>query len=279
MANADGTYPVFSDNMTSDVRADGILMMSSILFYFIVDQCFKLFGWFPNDKNGRYLSLHVICNAAVTVMAFPDTFMSYQQPVLDSYFAKETDTRSCMIILGLHLYHIMAFQPLTVIDWVHHIVMCIVMLPLAYAVQAGTLMNHGCFFASGFPGGLDYLMLVCVKKGWMNSIDEKRYNAIIQTWIRNPGMLYHAVLTWCVYVHCKGNPELTDLVLRKTLYTTETQSTFGAYIICLCYFWNGPYFQRRVAENYGRKHQASLMQNRTQPIAHKSGRNMKEKPN
>ena len=89
--------------------------------------------------------LHVLCNAIVVYHSFADTLLTYRQPAIVSYMSANTDTRSCVIILSLHLYHIFAFQPLVPIDWVHHGVMIIIMLPFAYAMQPGPMLNHGCF--------------------------------------------------------------------------------------------------------------------------------------
>lgn len=103
---------------------------------------------------------------------------SYQDPAMSAF--GPTDTRGSVAIYALHLYHMLFYRPLPMIDWIHHFVMVVVMLPLAYCLDPGHLLGHGSFYASGFPGGLDYLMLVLVKKGWMNSITEKRYNERIQ---------------------------------------------------------------------------------------------------
>ena len=37
---------------------------------------------------------------------------------------------------------------------------------------------------------------------------------------------------------------------------------FAAIAVVICYFWNGPYFQQRVAENYGLKSQQRTQSNR-----------------
>ena len=47
---------------------------------------------------------------------------------------------------------------------------------MAWALQPGTLLGHGAWFSSGFPGGVDYVMLVMVKKGWLDPLEEKRIN-------------------------------------------------------------------------------------------------------
>ena len=247
------TSEIFSSKMTADVSGDAIIAIGFFIGFFVLDTLFKIFGWFKNDKTGRYLSLHIICNAIVVALSFEDTITTYRQPAIVSYMAEFTDTRSCVIILSLHLYHIAAFQPLATIDWIHHGVMIIVMLPFAYAMQPGPMLNHGCFFASGLPGGMDYVMLVCVKKGWMKSIDEKKYNSIIQTWIRNPGMLFHALFTWTTFIHCYGYPDMEQKVRDKTMFQSDFQAKLGVFIIISTYFWNGIYFQSRVVDNYARK--------------------------
>ena len=40
----------------------------------------------------------------------------YSQPVHESFLDAKTDTRACMIIGALHLYHIIAYQPLNSVD-------------------------------------------------------------------------------------------------------------------------------------------------------------------
>ena len=244
---------MFSKAMTADLSRDAYILTGFLFIFFVLDMSFKVFGWFTNDKTGRYLTLHVLCNAIVVYHSFADTLLTYRQPAIVSYMSANTDTRSCVIILSLHLYHIFAFQPLVPIDWVHHGVMIIIMLPFAYAMQPGPMLNHGCFFASGLPGGIDYIMLICVKKGWMKSINEKRYNAIIQTWLRNPGMLFHALFVWTTYIHCKGIPEMERKVREKTLFQTNLQAEVGVFIIIVAYFWNGIYFSSRVQDNFARR--------------------------
>jgi hypothetical protein len=236
-----------------DLKGDVLLSVYGIMVFFVIDQIFKVTGWFPNDKTARYLTLHVVCNGIATFLSFPDTVKVYTQPVMDSAVADYTDTRSCMIIASLHLYHIIAFRPLPMVDWVHHILMVVFTLPLAYMLQPGPVLNHGAFFASGFPGGVDYLMLVCVKCNWMDTMTEKRYNNHIQTWIRNPGMLYHAIFAWQGLVILKANPALFKVALAKSLYSSEAGYAFGILFVMVTYYWNGPYFQLRVAENYAKK--------------------------
>jgi hypothetical protein len=239
---------------TYDLKGDIYLTCIWIVIFFIIDCIFKyVIGWMVNEKNSRYFSIHVICNTIVSFLSISDVIRVYSQPVHESFLDAKTDTRACMIIGALHLYHIIAYQPLNSVDWVHHILMVVICLPFAYALQPGPLLNHGAFFASGLPGGLDYLMLVCVKAGWMESLEEKRINSNIQSWIRNPGMLYHALHTWMCWIAVRGDEKMSEIALEKSLYGNYFTFSIGAFVVMITYFWNGPYFQQRVAENYGMK--------------------------
>ena len=82
---------------------------------------------------------------------------------------------------------------------------------------------------------------------------KKKYNSIIQTWIRNPGMLFHALFTWTTFIHCYGYPDMEQKVRDKTMFQSDFQAKLGVFIIISTYFWNGIYFQSRVVDNYARK--------------------------
>lgn len=153
-----------------------------------------------------------------------------------------------MAILALHIFHILAFQPLEMIDWIHHFVMVIVMLPLAWLMRPATLLGHGAFWASGLPGGIDYAMLVMVKRGWLNRITEKRVMAHVSLWLRAPGCLYHALLAWIgllrwasIDPHHPSNP--------NTSLLPDWMCFPATFVVMLTFFWNGPFFLRRVIES------------------------------
>jgi hypothetical protein len=142
------------------------------------------------------------------------------------------------VILALHLVHIIFYQPLVFVDWLHHVVMVVVMLPLAWGLQPGTSLAHGAFYSSGLPGGLDYLMLVLVKWGWMASISEKRWNTSIQLWIRAPGCLAHAYLCWLLLIESRkrvadGLSPVPNAVLPD--WAIEPAMA----VVFITFFWNG----------------------------------------
>jgi hypothetical protein len=123
-------------------------MLVALLGFYLLDTLQVALGWFGRKElTGRYFTLHVLCNAFVTVVHLDDVYYTWMDP------AKSADAPCDMsgtnVMMALHLYHIIAFRPLAMIDWIHHISMVLVMTPLAYLFQPGHLMGHGAFFATG----------------------------------------------------------------------------------------------------------------------------------
>lgn len=163
------------------------------------------------------------------------------------------DTSATAAIFALHLYHIAFFRPLPVVDWVHHGVMVLWMLPLAYALAPGHLLAHGAFYASGFPGGIDYLLLVLIKCGVVTPMQEKEWNYYIQSWIRAPGCVIHAALTYVCYIH--GRNRVAAGLPMKTEDSTEALIPqdliyIPALVVGTTFLWNGIYFLNRVTASY-----------------------------
>ena len=166
-----------------------------------------------------------------------------------------------------------AARPLSTVDWVHHVVMCIIMLPLAWLLQPGALLGHGAFFASGLPGGLDYVMLIMVKKGWMETLTEKRINSQIMVWLRAPGCLYHAVFAWLCTLDVNKRRADGDgasdgaggLLLPNSPFPQDTLVWINIALLVTVstFFWNGLYFMERVVANYAAKSASALKKKKT----------------
>eukprot|EP00697_Spironema_sp_BW2_P015073 gnl/Spiro4/5805_TR2961_c0_g1_i1.p1 gnl/Spiro4/5805_TR2961_c0_g1~~gnl/Spiro4/5805_TR2961_c0_g1_i1.p1 ORF type:complete len:340 (-),score=64.35 gnl/Spiro4/5805_TR2961_c0_g1_i1:37-1008(-) len=235
----------------------GVLQTFALLFIF--DKIiFRLCGLCTNDATGRYFSLHVMANAYVTVVHLKDIVICYQDPV-GAVFSF-CDTRGAIMVFSLHMYHIAFFQPLPMIDWVHHIVMVIVMLPLGYLPNPGSLLGHGCFFVSGFPGGVDYAMLVLVKTGRMASITEKRINREIQLWIRAPGCVFHSLLCWIGYCVMRQKWATDPTYLPPNCALPAWMLPFSTAVAILAFFWNGMYFADRVIDNFAERRTVLAME-------------------
>lgn len=110
----------------------------------------------------------------------PDVIAAYSDPT--NAHLGPCNTKGTAAIFALHLYHIVFYQPLVFIDWVsagefgllialavethlhchlpplffqlHHVVMVVVMLPMAYCLAPGHMLGHGAFYASGLPGAV-----------------------------------------------------------------------------------------------------------------------------
>eukprot|EP00730_Choanoeca_flexa_P010865 TRINITY_DN21352_c0_g1_i1.p1 TRINITY_DN21352_c0_g1~~TRINITY_DN21352_c0_g1_i1.p1 ORF type:complete len:267 (+),score=48.12 TRINITY_DN21352_c0_g1_i1:135-935(+) len=224
------------------------------IIIFVIERTMIALRFFPEPKsNTRYFALHTIVNAYVVYEYLPDVIMTYADPSVA--YLGPPNSRGMAAIMALHIYHICFYQPLAMVDWVHHIVMCAIMLPIAYMLSPGRMMGHGCFYASGLPGGIDYAMLVMVKLGWLTKMQEKEYNYYIQLWMRAPGCVFHAILTWTNFVDAWKRHE-QDLPQRgpnaPEPYITPDTARFAVWIVILAFFWNGLYFLDRVIRSHER---------------------------
>lgn len=240
----------------SSFGEDLSLLILAFLGFGVIDLMFVKFGWLSTDKNGRYFSLHVLCNAYVTVVHFDDVIKTLSDPSNAAF--GPCDNSGTAVMTALHLYHIAFYRPLDMIDWIHHVLMVGILAPMAYVVQPGYMLGFSAFFVTGLPGGLDYIMLVCVKMGWMRPLTEKRLNANIQTLLRAPGCIINAFMIWVTWI---------ELLKRKAagiepLFNVHSYATqnIPLYSVCLpimilnmaALFWNGTFFARRVVESYTR---------------------------
>lgn len=115
-----------------------IVFAASFLFFIIGNFVLKTLGIFAKDPTGRYFILHVFCNGFVTIIHLDDVYHAYAYPT-ESFRRFETDFYGSIVIFSLHLFHIAFFRPLPWVDWIHHLVMIIVMLPLAVLLNPGNI--------------------------------------------------------------------------------------------------------------------------------------------
>jgi hypothetical protein len=209
-------------------------MLNIIIFI----QTFILLDNFMKNKliEGRYYMNHFICNMIIVYHTFSCMINSYNNTnTCDIYslnYCRE-------LICGLHLYHIIwYYNNLRRDDWIHHILMVGIVIPITYIAspEYHNLIGHGIFFITGLPGGIDYLLLFLVRNNMLDRIVEKRINCIINQWIRCPGCISTCSLM---------------------LYYSTTQSIshsyyelIGIYMILIIIYWNGVYFMNQVVEDY-----------------------------
>jgi hypothetical protein len=148
----------------------------------------------------RYFAVHTCINAAIVYRSF-DTLWGFFESPETAIFCDDgcADPFPNLLTTALHLYHMLCYD-LKPIDRVHHYPAMIAnSIMLAY--PAGVIQNFTFFFMMGLPGMLDYLMLVLVKYKLLESLTEKRYNALLNMTIRMPGLVLSPPLRrsgrWC----------------------------------------------------------------------------------
>jgi hypothetical protein len=138
-------------------------------------------------------------------------------------------------VFALHLYHLAIYwRKFRFDDWLHHILMIGIALPIGWIADSSSLLGYSLFFTTGLPGGIDYVLLFLSRNNWLNRNTEKTVNAWLNTWIRSPGCISHATLT---------------LMLISIKSYVFSQMWWYGIIAASLTFWNGQYFMRQVIEN------------------------------
>jgi hypothetical protein len=124
---------------------------------------------------------------------------------------------------------------LTPADIFHHAMFVSILcgLALPFKQEGGAMNNLGCFFLSGLPGGLDYVLLCLMYHGIITRKTEKRLNALINQWLRAPSMTIYAVVGWFAWY---GG--------------YRTGPWYITWTCILLHFYNGQYYARMAYETY-----------------------------
>lgn len=187
------------------------------------------------DSGARYYALHAVANGIATIAAAPDVYRALLEDPTTSFSGRSSTMVANSAIAAIHLYHCVAFQ-LSAADIFHHLTFVVILCGLAvpYKQLGGVANNFGCFFLSGLPGGIDYVLLVLVKQGVLSKMQEKRYNCEINQWIRSPSMVCYATLGWINWV-MGSTRQVPDLMI---------------FVVVVLHFYNGQYYAREVFESY-----------------------------
>lgn len=141
-----------------------------------------------------YYAVHTLHNAAIVALTAPDVRDSFLQ------LAVPMNWTAVQLCYALHLYHTALYwRTFRYDDWLHHITMVVVALPLGCAAgtagTAGPLIGFSLFFTTGLPGGVSYAALWAERNGWIGRATEKNTNRLMNVWIRAPGCVAQAALT------------------------------------------------------------------------------------
>ncbi len=183
-----------------------------------------------------YYLLHALHNAAIVSLTWPDvaaTFTDFH--AIDSY---PVNIRATALVVSLHLYHIARYRAsLRFDDWLHHILMIGVAIPVGLASSTTPLMGYSLFFSTGLPGGISYFALFLQRNGWLGRLTEKRINTAMNVWIRSPGCASHAafVIAWAL----SGSLDYWGRI--------------WAAVPAALMYWNGQYFMQQTVADLARR--------------------------
>jgi hypothetical protein len=183
--------------------------------------------------DGIYYLLHSIHNGAIVYLTANDVYTSIFE--FSAILTSSKNTMAMDFVFALHLYHIALYwRKFRFDDWLHHILMIGVALPIGAYADSKSLLGYSLFFTTGLPGGIDYFLLFLTRNNWLNKNYEKNINSWLNTWIRSPGCISHATLS---------------LVLTHSEYLQYSLDWWLGISVSFLTYWNGQYFMKQVVEN------------------------------
>jgi hypothetical protein len=198
--------------------------------------------------NGVYYFIHSIHNFLIVISTLDDvlnTFSSFKH--LELFDSNMVAVQLCF---GLHFYHLMYYwRKFLFEDWLHHILMIGIALPLGVYLPASTLVGFSLFFTTGLPGGIDYFLLFMVRNNWLNAMIEKRVNNWLNVWIRSAGCSAHAAFV-IAYTFSQHSNEMNEL---NEMNKIENMKFYASLVTAALTYWNGQYFMERVVCDYAKK--------------------------
>jgi hypothetical protein len=182
--------------------------------------------------KGVYYLMHAIHNMLIVRATLPDviyTWTRFGTPLATQNMA------AFELVFALHLYHIfMYYRKFRMDDWIHHILMIGIAMPLGGYFSSGSLLGYSLFFTTGLPGGIDYILLFLVRNNWLARETEKSANAFLNVWVRSPGCVSLAGYAIC-YAYM--------------FYEPYGGAWWAGIITAVLTFWNGQYFMRQILSN------------------------------
>jgi hypothetical protein len=185
--------------------------------------------------EGRYYFNHFVGNMLISYNTFNCLCNCYVQSIICN---NDMINVACCITYSLHLYHILwYYNKLRKDDWLHHILMVGIALPLSNMVNKNfNIIGHTLFFTTGLPGGIDYILLFLVRNNIIDKMIEKNINRYINVWLRCPGCIAAATL----------------ILVESNKYSLPISEQISCYIVIGSIYWNGIYFMNQVVSNYER---------------------------
>lgn len=203
----------------------------SVIFgaFLVIDKVLSYY----TTLNGIYYLLHSIHNAIIVYLTGYEVYNSLTD--FNYILTSSKNLLALEFVFALHIYHIAVYyKKFRFDDWLHHILMIGMALPIGWISKSNSLLGYSLFFTTGLPGGIDYFILFLNRNNLVTSGTEKSINSYLNVWVRSPGCVSHAVLTL--------------LLISSTTSIFSFQWILGMIAASLT-FWNGQYFMRQIVEN------------------------------
>jgi hypothetical protein len=148
---------------------------------------------------------------------------------------------SSIVVMAAHIHHLANYR---ITDWsliVHHyLMMTVLTIPYFNNHNQAFLFftDYTLFFMCGFPGMIDYYCMHLRYSGSMESIQEKRINNLLNTYIRAPGIMYSVFYAYRMWIN--------GYIIW-----------YYAWPVIITFMWNAQYFSNTVAVSYGQSQSQS----------------------
>lgn len=241
-----GEIPPWRPDRIGGVGSDAPRQIAIFTAVFIVAQL--VLKRIYKDSNTSFFLKHTIVNAVIVVLVFDEFRATVRAPLLS--MTTPYSLAPTYIQIALHVAHmIVECRKLDIIDWCHHLLSSVLVGTLNVYYTVGPLLGFGIFFATGLPGGIDYLLLFMVKRRLIAPNTEKRINRILNVCIRMPGLML-----WMGYGHvCHSSRYVaSDWRAHKPSSSHEMPLAVLA-LMWLLIAGNGLFFCDRVIWNYAQK--------------------------
>lgn len=211
-------------------------MLSEILTITTIISSFctidRILTYYTN-LDGIYYLLHFIHNMSIVYLTTDEVINTLFN--FNYIFTSTKNVLALELVYALHIYHVVLYwRKFRFDDWLHHILMIGLALPIGTYFDSKSLMGYSLFFMTGLPGGIDYFLLFLTRNSWLDKKYEKQINAWLNTWIRSPGCISHTTLT---------------LAYSSVIGIQFSVEWWLSILVACLTFWNGQYFMRQVIEN------------------------------
>jgi hypothetical protein len=151
----------------------GIPFFVSLLAFCGIDSALTSIG-----LEGVYYAVHTIHNAGIVYLTAPEVYQTLTD--FNSVAGAPTNYFAAELVFALHLYHFLYYwRKFRFDDWLHHILMIGIALPIGITVPSGTLLGFSLFFTTGLPGGVGYAALWLERNGCLSRLREKQVSQVM----------------------------------------------------------------------------------------------------